>query len=72
MLTVETVVPVRGTGQGEEPVLLVDVTSIQLFHGCDVGQPGVLPRVPGDGMPPDSSGELVGKEWGKDGIRNQN
>lgn len=71
-MTVKTVIPVRGAGKGEEPVLLVDVTSIQLFHGCDVGQPSVLPRVPGNGVSPDPSGELVGEEWGKDGVRNQN
>lgn len=72
MLTIETVVPVRGTGKGEESVLLVDVTSIQLFHGCDVRQPRVLPWVPGNGVSPDPSGELMGEEWGKDGVRNQN
>lgn len=72
MLTVKTVIPMRGTGEGEESVLLVDVASIQLFHGCDVRQPGVLPWVPSDRVSPDPSGELVGKDGGKDGVRNQN
>lgn len=52
--------------------MLVDVASIQLFHGCDVRQPGVLPRMPSDRMSPDPAGELVGEKWGKDGVRNQN
>lgn len=71
-MTVETVIPVRRTGEREESVLLVNVTSIQLFHGCDVRQPGVLPRMPGDRVSSDSSGEFVGEARGEGGVRNQN